>query len=316
MKEIVSIDNETSIQNAVDTSLLFSNHMGFSELDVNLIASAVSEISTNIFKYARKGWVKIESNKHQNGIDFTFEDEGPGIKNLSDCLRDGFTTHISSLGIGLGAAKRAMNSFCINSTLGKGTQIKMSKWIPFLSKTYEYGFSSSHKKNASFNNHFHITESNADTILIALFNEEKIDSDISCFDQLKETIESHSGETIQEISNIYQTIINKSNTLNRINFDLISIRNERMDYLSSSKSNLYVLPKNNIQKSYFNEGKNNTQRLDLGAITDSMLLFSKNTMNLDNSLYFYHPQVIADYLTENHTRNSKDGGLLELKKIN
>ncbi|HUX98185.1 MAG TPA: SpoIIE family protein phosphatase, partial [Candidatus Deferrimicrobium sp.] len=63
-------------------------------------------------------------------------DEGPGIARIEAVLEDGFST-TGSLGIGLGAVKRLMTEFTINSKSqnepldGLGTRIVARKYLPF-----------------------------------------------------------------------------------------------------------------------------------------------------------------------------------------
>jgi serine/threonine-protein kinase RsbT len=57
----------------------------------------------------------------------TFEDQGPGIADIDQALKDGFTTG-SGLGLGLGGAKRLVNDFNIESKPGLGTRITIARW--------------------------------------------------------------------------------------------------------------------------------------------------------------------------------------------
>jgi hypothetical protein len=45
-----------------------------------------------------------------------------------DALRDGFST-ANSLGLGLPGARRLMDDFEIQSTIGEGTVVTMKKWV-------------------------------------------------------------------------------------------------------------------------------------------------------------------------------------------
>ena len=54
-------------------------------------------------------------------------DEGPGIADIEQAMRDGFSTG-KSLGLGLPGARRLMDEFEIVSELGKGTTVTMRKW--------------------------------------------------------------------------------------------------------------------------------------------------------------------------------------------
>jgi len=61
------------------------------------------------------------------GLRLKFHDSGPGIRDVQLALRDGFTTG-SGLGLGLGGAKRLVNEFEINSQVGEGTTVTVTRW--------------------------------------------------------------------------------------------------------------------------------------------------------------------------------------------
>ena len=63
----------------------------------------------------------------KNGILVIGRDEGPGIGDLEQAMRDGFSTG-NSLGLGLPGARRLMDEFQIESALGRGTTVTMRKW--------------------------------------------------------------------------------------------------------------------------------------------------------------------------------------------
>jgi serine/threonine-protein kinase RsbT len=57
----------------------------------------------------------------------TFVDEGPGIADMEQAMKDGFTTG-GGLGLGLGGAKRLVNEFVIDSKPGRGTTVIVVRW--------------------------------------------------------------------------------------------------------------------------------------------------------------------------------------------
>ena len=61
------------------------------------------------------------------GCGLTFEDQGPGIPDIEQALKDGFTTG-SGMGLGLGGSKRLVNEFSIESEVGKGTKVTVIRW--------------------------------------------------------------------------------------------------------------------------------------------------------------------------------------------
>jgi len=93
------------------------------------LITAASELVRNMLRYAKGGNVLIEvvTRGRDNGIRLTFKDEGPGIKDLSLALKDGYTTG-GSLGLGLPGARRLVSDFDIKTELGKGTRVTIIKW--------------------------------------------------------------------------------------------------------------------------------------------------------------------------------------------
>ena len=50
----------------------------------------------------------------RRGVRLTFDDKGPGITDIEQALKDGYTTG-GGLGLGLGGARRLSNEFSIDS---------------------------------------------------------------------------------------------------------------------------------------------------------------------------------------------------------
>ena len=57
----------------------------------------------------------------------TARDSGPGIPDVPQALRDGYSTY-RGLGIGLAGARRLVDEFDIVTEVGKGTKVTMTKW--------------------------------------------------------------------------------------------------------------------------------------------------------------------------------------------
>jgi serine/threonine-protein kinase RsbT len=101
---------------------------GLSLVDQTKIVTAASELARNTLDYAGGGLVEMELvNGVRRGVRLTFEDEGPGIKDVEAALRDGFSTG-EGLGLGLGGAKRLSSEFSIDSAVGKGTRVTIARW--------------------------------------------------------------------------------------------------------------------------------------------------------------------------------------------
>lgn len=93
------------------------------------LITAASELVRNMLRYANGGKIRIEivSKGRDNGIRLTFADTGPGINNIDQAMKDGYSTG-KSLGLGLPGAKRLVNEFNIQTETGKGTTVTIIKW--------------------------------------------------------------------------------------------------------------------------------------------------------------------------------------------
>lgn len=95
-----------------------------SELDRALISTILSELGTNIVKYAHYGHLTVEftEDKVAPSVKIQAQDDGPGIADISLALKDHYTTG-SSLGLGLPGVKRMADDLTITSTPGRGTTV-------------------------------------------------------------------------------------------------------------------------------------------------------------------------------------------------
>ena len=107
----------------------WAQSLGFSLVDQTKFVTAASEIARNTLDYGGGGQMMIQtvSNGRRRGVRLVFEDRGPGIADVAQALRDGFTSG-SGLGLGLGGAKRLSNEFDIESMVGKGTKVTLVRW--------------------------------------------------------------------------------------------------------------------------------------------------------------------------------------------
>jgi serine/threonine-protein kinase RsbT len=102
---------------------------GFSLVDQTKIVTAASELARNTLDYGGGGEVTIELlfEGARKGVRLTFVDRGPGIPDIEQALKDGFTTG-NGLGLGLSGARRLSNEFSIESKPGEGTKIAIARW--------------------------------------------------------------------------------------------------------------------------------------------------------------------------------------------
>ena len=125
----VAINSDQDIVSARQKGRMMASELGFSPGDATLIATAISELARNIVSYARKGQItlKMVNSLNRQGILVVAADDGPGIADIRQALRDGFSTS-GSLGLGLPGVRRLMDEFEINSEPGRGTIVTVKKW--------------------------------------------------------------------------------------------------------------------------------------------------------------------------------------------
>jgi len=125
----VLITSDQDIVAARQQGRTLAVHLQFSPGDSTLIATAISELARNIVSYARRGEIRIRpmQNSDRPGIVIIASDDGPGIRDIRQAMRDGFSTS-GSLGLGLPGVRRLMDDFEIVSEQGMGTTVTVKKW--------------------------------------------------------------------------------------------------------------------------------------------------------------------------------------------
>ena len=128
-KDSLTIEKEQDVILFRNRLKEMANRVGMTLLNQTKLITAASELTRNMLKFANggKATMEIVSTTRQTGIKITFEDQGPGISDLNLAMKDGYST-ARSLGLGLPGAKRLVNEFTINSTVGVGTTVTILKW--------------------------------------------------------------------------------------------------------------------------------------------------------------------------------------------
>jgi len=127
--ETLPLRSNEDVVRARQAARKYAIGLGFSLVEQTKIVTAASELARNTVIHGGGGTLLIESLNHDDrrGLRLKFEDQGPGIANIDQALRDGYTTG-NGLGLGLGGSKRLANEFEIYSEPGKGTRIVFTRW--------------------------------------------------------------------------------------------------------------------------------------------------------------------------------------------
>lgn len=126
----IEINTEWDIVAARQLGRNEAKSTGFGTVDQARITTAISELARNIYLYAGKGRIEIESVTvgARVGLIIIASDEGPGISDLQKVMTDGYTTS-GGLGAGMPGVKRLMDDFRIETEVGVGTTITATKWL-------------------------------------------------------------------------------------------------------------------------------------------------------------------------------------------
>jgi serine/threonine-protein kinase RsbT len=109
-----------------------ARQLGFGVVDQSRIATAVSELTRNVVRYATGGRGEVivrEASSAQRpiGIEIVVADEGPGISDVDQAMSEGFTSG-AGMGMGLPGTRRLMDEMEIESGPGRGTVVTIRKW--------------------------------------------------------------------------------------------------------------------------------------------------------------------------------------------
>jgi RNA polymerase sigma factor (sigma-70 family) len=124
----IPIGSDGDIVAARQAARELASRLGFGPTDLTLIATAVSEMARNIVRFAGSGEVVVELlDQPRRGVQVVARDTGPGIVDVEQALRDGYSTY-HGLGMGLPGTRRLMDEFAVVSEVGRGTTVTMTKW--------------------------------------------------------------------------------------------------------------------------------------------------------------------------------------------
>jgi serine/threonine-protein kinase RsbT len=125
----VVIANENSIVDARTRARAIAIELGFRSTEQYKIATAVSELSRNIFRYAGRGELRFGPlEEPRPGMFVVARDAGPGIANLEAVLSPSYRSK-TGLGRGLQGCKNIMDEFSVDTAPGRGTTVRLCKWL-------------------------------------------------------------------------------------------------------------------------------------------------------------------------------------------
>jgi anti-sigma regulatory factor (Ser/Thr protein kinase) len=127
----IAIEDSSQTAEARRVARKLADQAGLNSLQAERVAIVVTEACTNLIKHAGRGEVILnaaaDGSQALAGLELLVLDRGPGMANLDQCLRDGFSTG-GSQGNGLGAIIRLSTSVDFYTAPQKGT-VLMARWF-------------------------------------------------------------------------------------------------------------------------------------------------------------------------------------------
>lgn len=125
----IEVTSDADIVPARARGRALAGELGFSRTDATLVATAISEIARNIVVHAGRGEIELKPayEPDRRGVVVVARDEGPGIRDVDEALREGFGTK-GGLGLGLPGVRRIMDEFVIDTAPHRGTTVTMHMW--------------------------------------------------------------------------------------------------------------------------------------------------------------------------------------------
>jgi anti-sigma regulatory factor (Ser/Thr protein kinase) len=128
---LVLVSDASAVGEARRAAQTAAASLGFDDARAGNAALVATEMATNIIRHAGAGELIIKSGEELEGgvLELLALDRGPGMRDVSRCMEDGFSTAAGGSGTGLGAMRRLSDEFDIHSVHDVGTAV-LSRFLP------------------------------------------------------------------------------------------------------------------------------------------------------------------------------------------
>lgn len=119
----ISVVDSSAVGHARRTAVALAEKLGFDETRRGELALIVTEVGTNLLQHAGGGDILLQPLPYGGGgLEVLSLDRGPGMADVAQCMRDGYSTG-GSRGVGLGSILRLASAFDLHSLPGRGTAL-------------------------------------------------------------------------------------------------------------------------------------------------------------------------------------------------
>ncbi len=136
----LAIRREVDVYIAMSYGRDLATRLGFNIIDRTKIEIMILELARNILHHAGgAGHMTVVpfEDAERRGLTITARDDGPGIADVARAMEDGYST-AGTLGAGLPGVQRLADEFEIESAPGRGTVIRVAKWLPAPARRRRY----------------------------------------------------------------------------------------------------------------------------------------------------------------------------------
>lgn len=131
LEKTILIEREADVALARLAGGDIADKVGFGIVNKYCTITSISELASNIHRYAGKGYITVRMvvrNDGEKGIEILAQDLGQGIENVELALNGGLPS-LGGLRSGLSGVKRLMSEMEVSSASGQGTLVRAIKWM-------------------------------------------------------------------------------------------------------------------------------------------------------------------------------------------
>jgi anti-sigma regulatory factor (Ser/Thr protein kinase) len=119
---VMPISEDSQVAEARRRIASLARGLDFDEAGHGRIAIIATELANNLVRHGGGGCMLFRILADRSGMELIASDNGPGMADIQECMRDGFSTN-GTAGNGLGAIRRMAGAFDLFSAPGRGTVV-------------------------------------------------------------------------------------------------------------------------------------------------------------------------------------------------
>ncbi|MDK2984671.1 MAG: hypothetical protein PWQ96_313 [Clostridia bacterium] len=129
--QFMSIPDNIGLARVTVASFAAQLDLTLNELEEIKVATseAVSNALIHGYEQNKKGIISISATLFEDKLEIVIEDQGKGIENVEQALQPAYSTDPERMGLGFMFMKSFMDDVKVESTVGKGTRVYLTKFL-------------------------------------------------------------------------------------------------------------------------------------------------------------------------------------------